>query len=374
VFGIIGATWKESTIDFVNISPWRYLLTQPLVLLYYLRLAIWPSPLVLTYGWLLEDQWPRIVFPGLAVLGMLAVMFRGIRRRAWYGFVAAWFFLILAPTSSIAPMRQAIFEHRMYLSLAAVVVLAVVGAEHAIRKLAADPKRRALLGWCLGIAVVIVLGYLAHDRNRDYHSEKRMWQDNAAHRPQSQFAHNGLGWCLLKEGRYPEAARHLQWAVAIDPDYGWAHHNLGDALTKLGRPGQAVEHYRQALRLKGDFADAHNNLGNALLALGRPHETLTHCAEALRIKPDMAEAHFNMGNALATLGRSEEAIAHYQRALQLKPRYPEACNNLGVVCRAAGRIADAITCFEHALRLEPESAAAQKNLRETREMLGEGGE
>ena len=42
------------------------------------------------------------MFPAIAVLGLLAVMFRGLWLRKWYGFVAAWFFLILAPTSSIA--------------------------------------------------------------------------------------------------------------------------------------------------------------------------------------------------------------------------------------------------------------------------------
>ena len=45
------------------------------------------------------------------------------------GFLGAWFFLILAPTSSVLPMSvEVAAERRMYLPLAAVVVLAVTGA------------------------------------------------------------------------------------------------------------------------------------------------------------------------------------------------------------------------------------------------------
>ena len=373
VFGIIVATWQESTIDFVNISPLRYALTQPLVLLQYLRLAVWPAPLVLSYGWTLEDQWPRIVFPGLAVLGMLAVMFRGLWRRKWYGFVLAWFFLILAPTSSIAPMRQAIFEHRMYLSLAAVVMLAVLGAEYAIRKLAPHPKRRAVLGGCLTLTVVAALGCLTHARNRDYHSELRIWQDNVAHRPESSFARNGVGWCLLKDGRYAEAAQHLKAAVALDPDFARAHHNLGNALQALGHIAQAILHYEEALQHKPDFADAHNNLGSTLHALGRSREAAEHCREALRLSPGLPEAHYNLGNAVVALGRPREAIEHYRQAVRLKPDFAEAHNNLGIVYRAGGRLPDAIRHFERALRLKPDYNAARENLRKTREMMGKGG-
>ena len=335
VFGIIAATWKESTSDFITISPLRYALTQPLVLLYYLRLAIWPSPLVLSYSWPLEYQWPRIVLPGMVILGMLAVMFRGLWRRTWYGFVAAWFFLILAPTSSIAPMRQTIFEHRMYLSLAAVAVLVVMGAEYAVRKLVTDPKRRALLGGSVATVIVIVFGYLTHARNSEYHDEIGIWQDNLAHQPGSHVAHTNLGYHLRKAGKYAEAVSHLQAALQIDPGRPAAHYNLGRALRGLGRTREAIAHYQQALR-----AD-----------------------------PGLSDAHYDLGNALFALGRHREAVEHYQQAVQLKPDYADAHNNWGVVCQADGRLPEAIGHFEQALRLKPDYTVARENLRKTKEML-----
>jgi len=319
VFGIIVATWQESTIDFVNINPLRYALTQPLVILHYLRLAAWPAPLVMEYGWQIEDQWPRIVFPALAVLGMLAVMFRGLWRRKWYGFVAAWFFLVLAPTSSIAPMRQPIFEHRMYLSLAAVVVLAVIGIEYAVRRLVAAPKQRGIVGGVLTLSLVIVLGYLSHNRNRDYHDAIGLWRDNVTHRPQSQVAWNNLGNLLQRAGRNEEAIAPLQSALRINPTHADAHNNLGNALLALGQPREALARYLRALQLSPDDAEIHNNLGSALLTLGQPMDAIAHFRESLRLRPGRAEAHFNWGLALETTGQFRQALEQYREAVRLQP-------------------------------------------------------
>jgi len=370
VFTIIALTWQESTIDFVKISPLRYALTQPLVILHYLRLAIWPSPLVLSYGWLLEDQWPRIVFPALAILGLLVAMVRGLWRRKWYGFVAAWFFLILAPTSSIAPMRQAMFEHRMYLSLAAVVVLAVIAVASGLRRICKDPGRAATFGGALAVTTVIVFGVLTHHRNSDYHNAIGLWRDSLTHRYRSHIAHLNLGSCLQTEGRSLEALRHLQVALTLKPDYAEAHSNLGNTLLALGRPGEAIPHHREALRMHPNSAAINYNLGIALEAVGQRREAIDSYREAVRLKPDLADAHYNLGNALLKLGRAGEAIGCYQRTVQLKPDHADAHNNLGVVHRSAGRLADAIRHFEEAVRLKPDYTVARDNLRKAREMMG----
>ncbi|MBT3297178.1 MAG: tetratricopeptide repeat protein [Verrucomicrobia bacterium] len=361
-FAIKYLGWSGATSYFAGISPLRYALTQPLVLLHYLRLVVWPDPLVLAYGWPLEDQWPRIVFPGLVIVGMLAVMLRGIWKRRWYGFVLAWFFLILAPTSSIAPMRQAIFEHRIYLSLAAVVMLAVVGGEHAIRRLCAAPKQRVVLGVGLALALVIVLGCRTHARNRDYRDDVGFWQDNVAHRPLHPLAHLNLGCAVEASGRPLEAIPHFREALRLKPDYAEAHYNWGVALDAAGRTQEALDHYQQALQLKPDYAQAHNNLGNALLVAGHPREAAGHCREALRLRPGMPKAYNNLGNALLALNRPQEAIAHYREALRLDPGNAEAHYNWGIALDAVGQPREAMEHYQEAVQMDPNLADARYNL------------
>ena len=53
-----------------------------------------------------------------------------IDRWGWLGFLGAWFFMILAPSSSFVPLvTEAAAERRIYLSLAAVIVLVLLGVE-----------------------------------------------------------------------------------------------------------------------------------------------------------------------------------------------------------------------------------------------------
>ena len=126
LLGVSGTT----TIGFgmADVSAREYVLTQPEVVLHYLRLALWPDPLVLDYGWPWVESPARALLPAGVLLLALAGSALALRRGRAEGFLGLAFFAILAPTSSFVPVRDAAFEHRMYLPLAAVtsgIVLAV---------------------------------------------------------------------------------------------------------------------------------------------------------------------------------------------------------------------------------------------------------
>ena len=69
----------------------------------------------------------EIYLPGAVILGLLSASFVALWYRPRLGFVGLAFFLILAPTSSVIPIVDLAFEHRMYLPLAAVVDLGRAG-------------------------------------------------------------------------------------------------------------------------------------------------------------------------------------------------------------------------------------------------------
>ena len=72
---------------------------------------------------------------------MIVITLAACRRRSWVGFVGAWFFLILAPTSSVVPLSgQLVAEHRMYLPLAGVIGLTIFGSLALGRRLFARSK------------------------------------------------------------------------------------------------------------------------------------------------------------------------------------------------------------------------------------------
>src|SRR5438552_3486703 len=96
-------------LGYAGSTPVAYALTQPGVIVHYLRLALWPDPLCLDYGWPLATS-ARAIAPPLVLIGaLLAATIASFRRRPELGFVGAWFFLLLAPTSSVIPVADAAF-------------------------------------------------------------------------------------------------------------------------------------------------------------------------------------------------------------------------------------------------------------------------
>jgi cytochrome c-type biogenesis protein CcsB len=108
-------------------SPLQYALSQPGVILHYLRLAFWPAGQCLDYGWPVAHGFRAIVPPLIALLALLAITLWCMVRHPMLGFVCGGFFLILGPTSSVLPLADLAFEHRMYLPLASVCVQVVLG-------------------------------------------------------------------------------------------------------------------------------------------------------------------------------------------------------------------------------------------------------
>jgi protein O-mannosyl-transferase len=267
-----------------RVDRWEYLANQPGVILYYLRLCVWPSPLRLDRAWPLVESGTSILLTTATVGVLLAATVWAWKRKPAWGFVGAWFFLILAPSSSFIPIPSLIHEHRMYLSLAAVVSVAVMG-------LYSMAGRRSLT---VLVLLVIGFGFLTWRRNQDYRSE-----------------------LTVRFGTDTEAYKNPL-----------VQYNAGVAYGRQARFQEAIDHYEQALRLKPDFPEAHNNLGSILFQMGNVTEAMTHYKEAVRLKPDYAGAHYNLGVALEQAGRVAEAKQHYEQSLRLQPGFVEAQQKL----------------------------------------------
>jgi tetratricopeptide (TPR) repeat protein len=291
---------------------------------------------------------------GLVAATLWALLGPGLGRRA-LGFAGAWFFTILAPTSLVPINRQTAAEHRMYLALIPVAVLAVIGLH---RRLG-----RAALPVCLALAAALFA--ITFRRNEDYRGALTLWADTVAKNPANPWAHNHLGyeWSNVS-GRLNDAIAQYGEALRLKPDFAEAHNNLGNALNDEGRTPEAIAQYQEALRLNPDYVGAHNNLGNIWFKMpGRLDDAIAEYGKVLRWEPDSAETRYNLGNALNVAGRTREAIAQYEEVLRLRPEFAEAHNNLGdALEKTPGRLNDAVDQYEEALRLKPGDAIIHLNL------------
>jgi tetratricopeptide (TPR) repeat protein len=278
------------------VTSWSYALTQCGAVVHYLRLALWPHPLVFDYGSGLVGGPGEVVRQALFLLFLLAGTLVALRRRPVLGFIGAWFFLILAPSSSLVPLAsQTVAEHRMYLPLAAVIVLAVWGIWRATRSSTergqasdTDPAKPGSLSrpdpfLVIVAALAVGLGFLTSRRNEVYRSEVSLWEDTAMRCPDSARAQYNLGVALDEAARRGEARDQYLKAVQLDPFYTDAHFRLADDLAGEGRVSEAIAHYDEALLLNPGNPEVHRNLGKVLAAAGRSNEAAVQFAEAERL-------------------------------------------------------------------------------------------
>ncbi|HTS16689.1 MAG TPA: tetratricopeptide repeat protein [Verrucomicrobiae bacterium] len=362
--GLVARKTREATgLGVHGITSWNYLKTEAGVIVYYLQLSLWPKNLVIDYyDWPITSSLRSALVPGAIVVGLLGATVCAFRRRPELGFLGAWFFLVLAPTSSFLPsFGEVAAERRMYLPLAAVITAVVLGA-FALGKRFFTNRRGAVLGCLAGGCLVATLMSLTIQRNRDYRSALAIWQDALQKRPHNARAHDNLGVTLVHLGRVAEAVEHYQAELQIEPGYLGGHYNLGIALATLGRPEEAVEQYQQALLIRPGYADAHNNLGIALIQVGRLPEAIEHFEEALRLNPHLADAHYNLGIALAQTGRLPEAMGHWEQALRIEPDNADIHFNLAHALELMHHTADAADQYRLALKFRPDFTAASNAL------------
>jgi protein O-mannosyl-transferase len=361
--------------------------TQAKVIFGYLKLVAWPSPLLIhydiPYSTRLATAWPWLF--GVALIGTITVALSLRRHPA--GFVGAIFFLILSPTLIVPIVTEVAAERRMYLPLAALVALIVVGAYWVAGRtrlavqLAANEKSAklwsAMAFGTLVATLVFVLGIVSSNRVGEYRDEIALWAANLAHQPNDALAHNHVGSQLVAVHRTDEAIQHYTLALQLKPDYTEAYNNLGAAFLQQGRLPEAIDAFQHALRLKADYADALNNLGLAFFRTGQTQEAIDRYRQAVALKTDFAVARCNLATALVSTGHNEEAIEQCEEALQIKPDYSQAHYTIACALLALGRLEEAIDHFRESLALRPSAethlclANALYGLGETEEAIEE---
>ena len=344
---------RGSTVGFgLGMNSWEYLLTQCRALMVYLQLALWPHPLIVDYGsevGRFGDVWWR----GLVIVASLIVTVWALWRRPIWGFAGAWFFVILAPSSSIVPLTtQTIAEHRMYLPLIAIIAV-MLAALHRIA------GRRTVVA---GSLIAATLAVVTVQRNADYGSALALWSQTVAGAPTNARAHLNFGEALFQQENYAAAAAAFETALRLKPTYAEAHYNLGLTQVQLGQREPGIGHFEAAVRLEPDYAVAHNDLGIALAQSGRIDAAQAHFETALQLRPDFAGAQYNLGNLLLRTERPAKAVPHYETALKLNPGSAEYHSNLAVALMQTGRRTEAVAHYETAVNLTPSSPDLQLSL------------
>ena len=347
-----------------GVPVWTYLLNQAAILVDYLRLTVWPTDLVVLYGWpeplTLGDVLPQ----ALAVVALLAITAVALVRAPRLGYLGAWLFVVLAPASSIVPIATEVgAERRMYVPLMALVVLAVLGV-HRLRSRAA--------GAAVLVLVVVGLGSLTLRRNTEYASAITLAQTVVDRRPTA-LAHHLLGEQFGLAGRSADAERELRAAVALGNSR--ARYQLGTLLLDGQRWREAATELEAFVataavpqRLKWleppliDVLAARLQLAQIYGVERRWADAAAQARMVLEYAPRHPEALRLLSIGLVGAQVWPEAVAVLRDYLALRPQDTRARSNLAIALIATGRLDEAVTELQRAAQTDPNDANARRLL------------
>ena len=315
----------EAGFSLPAIGVRQYLLTQPRVILTYLRLLAWPSGQNLDWDFppssSLFEARTALAFAAIFLILAAAVWLllwssrpgrdedlRTLARLSGCGIL--WFFLLLLPTSSVVPLLDVIAEHRVYLACWGFLLPATAAGMLCIRRLAPG-GRGALAASGVALAVCLALLFALRRRNAVWETEVSLWTDVVAKSPGKVRGHLNLAHAL----------------IPIDPERAAAETALVEQLS-------SDPNLKAAAAREG--AEILNNLSADAAQAGLLERARTLATRALDRWPAYAEAWHTLGQLDALQHDYRKAASHFARAVALDPGSVSMLTSLAVTQQILG--------------------------------------
>jgi len=145
--------------------------------------------------------------------------------------------------------------------------------------------QQALAKWPRDVDLLRAAARL-EDRQNNLPTAEMLYRRAVAANSQHAGAHNDLGLCLARQGKFNEAVQSIEQAINIQPDKALYRNNAATVLVEMRQDQRALAH----LSAVHSPADANFNIGQLLVDRGRPHEAYTYFQHALELDPSMQAA------------------------------------------------------------------------------------
>ncbi|HEV2221018.1 MAG TPA: tetratricopeptide repeat protein [Casimicrobiaceae bacterium] len=154
----------------------------------------------------------------------------------------------------------------------------------------------------------------------------------------SAAAHLVLSGCAKRDRDEATQQRHVDQALALDPDNALAHCAAAELHEHAGALDAAIASLERAVGLQPGLVAAHQQLGILRGERGDADAAVAAFTRVVTLDSRNARGYNNLGSALRSLGRFDDARMAFERAVALKPDYDLAIANLAVHWRDAGDV------------------------------------
>jgi tetratricopeptide (TPR) repeat protein len=304
-----------------DLAWYQYFFTECRVIWDYILLFVFPiglnldpdiaiSPTITAHGAIFG-------LAGLLAVSILAWIYRRRFPIASYGWFV--FLILLAPTSSFVPIRDAMAERRMYLPFIGLLFITVEFLR----------RWKASINVFIGVLalVLVVEGAMTYQRNLLWGSAIDTWKDTVSKSPQKLRPRFQLAFAYFHAAACSDSVDEFQKAAALEPPTYDLLLDWALAYDCAGNPQQAIAKFQQAAAQHPD-GQTYSQIGMEYGKMGKYPEALDALATAQRLDPSFAMTYYYLGNVHAIQGNQAQAREDYQRVLTLDPHNAPASEAL----------------------------------------------
>ncbi len=376
-----------------NISRQEYLYTQFRVIVKYFQLLLVPIGQNLDYYFPLSQTlwaWKEIASLMILIVVLSSAIYF-YKKFPIYSFGILWIFITLSVESSIIPIRDVIFEHRLYLPMFGFALIISSIVMKYVGKLSLKTSSLIL------IAFIVTYSIFSFNRNKVWASQYSLWEDITRKSPQKPRPWYNLGKICLDEGKYNKAIKYSKNSLEVDPTQANAWYNIGLCFERLGSQQKAPVYYFRAIKEDSLHTRSMNNLGSlyidqkdfpkaveylemaykidknqiillqnlgiAYYRLGEYKNAIKYNKRLIKLKPDSELVIFDTGLSYMQLKKYHKAIEYFNKALKINPNRSDTHIDLGTCYYSLGDYQTAINYYTKALELNPEDSRANQYLR-----------
>jgi tetratricopeptide (TPR) repeat protein len=375
VVGSLGVGATISVLDNPLMAlgqPARFFTAAKVSLMYLSRLLA-PTTLVHDYSYpLIRPATFPEAFAALFVLAIFAwALYYSYRKNRCVFYGLAFFAIGFSIVSNLVFLIGTIMAERLLYLPGIGFAIAAGALLEAGREHLAGLKTRALaVAAAVGVltAVCVLFGIRTALRNRDWHSQRTLYEQAIRVVPNNAKIHTGYAETLSESGELNLALVEFSKALALldekEPKYfpyvvADILFDMANIYKKQGLYDDAVRLYEKVLALRSDRPEFLFNYGRALYAARRYEEARGAFDKYIAKDPAYDAAYNELGLTLEELGDYGGAEKAFLKCIELAPGNASACRNLGFLYLLKFPEGEkAIPYFERSLALDPDQPDA----------------
>jgi len=267
-----------------------------------------------------------------------------------------WFFICIAPRSTIIPSPELVCDYKTYLASVGVFFILAVFVAFIVLKLKNLPiiafvrqqkymhEKNTIL--TMLIVMMLPIGLGAFMRNKIWRSSVDFWADNVKKAPLKARAHNNYGVALSEDGKINESIVAYKRAIELDKYYQDPLSNIAVAYSLNGQIDEAIESLKKAIHLSPNYAEAHNNIGSLFLQKKLYDDAERFLRKAIQIRPYYGKAFYNLARLYEEKQQPEKVWEYLEKATKGDLDIPEVFFKLGLMSLKLNKYKEAARAFE----------------------------